>query len=45
MRLKRPFRASLDQVRIGRHGEEAVIEYVEPGMWTTHLKVGRRFRR
>lgn len=34
MRLKRPYVASLDQVRIGRHGDEAVIAYVEPGVWT-----------
>lgn len=40
MRPKRPYRASLDQVRISRHGEEAVVEYAEPGVWTTHLKLG-----
>lgn len=40
MRLKRPYAAQLDQVRIGRYGDEAVIEYVEPGVWTTHLKLG-----
>lgn len=40
MRLKHPYRASLDEIRISRHGEEAVIEYVEPGFWTTHLRLG-----
>lgn len=40
MRLKRPYVASLGDVRIDRHGDEAVIEYVEPDVWTTHLKLG-----
>jgi hypothetical protein len=38
--MKRPYVASLDQVRISRSGDEAVIEYAEPGVWTTHLKLG-----
>ena len=45
MRLKRPPRASLDEVRISRHGDDAVIEYVEPGFWTTHLKLGPEVQR
>lgn len=40
MRLKRPYVASVDQVRISREADEAVIEYVEPGFWTTHFRHG-----
>jgi hypothetical protein len=40
MRLKRPYVASLDQVRITREADTAVIEYAEPGVWITHLKLG-----
>jgi len=40
VRLKRPHPASLDEVRISRLGEDALIEYVEPGFWTTHLRLG-----
>jgi hypothetical protein len=41
MRLKRPYVASLDQVRITHEGEVAVIEYAEPRIWTTHFNLGR----
>ena len=44
MRLKRPYIASLEQVRISREGDTAVIEYVEPGFWTTHFKLGPEVR-
>jgi hypothetical protein len=40
LRLKRPHVASLNQVRISREEDGAVIEYVEPGFWTTHFKLG-----
>lgn len=40
MRLKRPYVASLDQVRITREDDAAVIEYAEPGVCTTHFKLG-----
>lgn len=40
MRLKRPYVATLDQVRITRAADEAVIEYAEAGVWTTHFKLG-----
>ncbi|MBN1944654.1 MAG: hypothetical protein JW797_03215 [Bradymonadales bacterium] len=40
MRPKRPFVASLDQVKITRVGEEAIIEYADPGVWTTHFRMG-----
>jgi hypothetical protein len=40
MRLKRPYVATLDQVRITREADGAVIEYAEEGVWTTHFKLG-----
>lgn len=40
MRLKRPYVASLDQVRITREPDGAVIEYAETGVWKTHFKLG-----
>lgn len=41
-RPKRPFVASLDQVRILRHpdGETAIIAYAEDGVQTTNLRIG-----
>lgn len=44
MRLKRPYIASLDQVRISREDDGAIIEYVEPGIVTTHFKLGPAVR-
>jgi len=40
MPRKRPFKASLDQVRIARTGDTAVIEYADPNVWTTHFQLG-----
>ena len=40
MRLKHPYVATLDQVRITRGEDEAVIEYADPGVYVTHLKLG-----
>jgi hypothetical protein len=40
LRFKRPEVASLAQVRISRVEDVAVIEYVEPGFWTTHFRLG-----
>lgn len=40
MRLKRPFVASLADVRISRDRDAALIEYVEPGYSATHLTLG-----
>jgi hypothetical protein len=40
MKLKRPYVATLDQVRITSGEEEAIIEYREPDVSTTHLKLG-----
>lgn len=37
---KPPFVASVDQVRITRDGDTAIIEYADPSVATTHLKVG-----
>lgn len=40
MKLKRPYVATLDQVRIARGEDEAIIEYKEPGVSATHLRLG-----
>lgn len=40
MRMKRPHLASLDQVRITREGDAAVIEYADPTVATTHFTLG-----
>ncbi len=40
LRLKRPHIATLDQVRISREKDGAVIEFVEPGFRTTHFRLG-----
>jgi hypothetical protein len=40
MRRKRRYVASLDQVRITREKDGAVIEYAEEGVATTHFGIG-----
>ncbi|MBI3768364.1 MAG: hypothetical protein HY271_07680 [Deltaproteobacteria bacterium] len=45
MRRKRPHVASLDEVRITRHGDEAIIEYADEKVWTAHLKLGPAVQR
>ncbi len=40
MRMKKPYIATLDQVKITRQGEYGIIEYIEPNVSTTHLKIG-----
>ena len=40
MRTKRPRIARLDQVRISRDGEDAIIEFLDPAIATTHLRIG-----
>ena len=40
MRKKRPRPGSLDQVRITREGETAVIEYADPSVRVVNLQVG-----
>lgn len=37
---KRPFVASIDQIRITRQGDTAIIEYADDTVATTHLKMG-----
>jgi hypothetical protein len=44
-RKKRPRLARLDQVRISRSGEEAVIEFLDPAVATTHLRIGPQVQR
>jgi hypothetical protein len=38
--LKRPYVATLDQLRITRKGDTAVIEYAEDSVWVTNLQIG-----
>jgi hypothetical protein len=40
MRLKRPHVAPLDEVTITRNGDEAIIEYADQRIGTTHFRVG-----
>lgn len=40
MRIKKPYIATLDQVRISRQGESGVIEYREPNVSSVQLKIG-----
>ena len=40
MRFKRPYIATLDEVIITKQGETAIIEYKEPSIYTTQLKLG-----
>jgi hypothetical protein len=37
---KRPYVASAEQVRITRNGDDAIIEYADESVATTHLKMG-----
>ena len=37
---KRPYVASADQIRITRKGDDAIFEYADDSIATTHLKVG-----
>lgn len=38
--MKRPYRATLDQVRVTRDGGTAILEYAEPGVSTVHFQIG-----
>jgi len=40
MRIKKPRRASPDEVRTSRRGEEAIIAFADPTISTTHLRIG-----
>ncbi len=44
MRKKRPCITTLDEVRIKREGEHAVIEYNDSTISTVHLKIGEKIR-
>lgn len=45
MRMKKPYIATFDQVKISRQGEYGIIEYIEPNVSTTHLKIGPEVQR
>jgi hypothetical protein len=40
MRLKKPIRALIDQVRITREGNDAIIDYADAGISGTRLTIG-----
>ena len=40
MRMKKPRRASMDEVKIAREGEDAIIENADPTVSVMHLKIG-----
>jgi hypothetical protein len=40
MRLRKPTRATIDQVRITREGNGAIIDYAEAGRARTRLTIG-----
>ena len=40
MRTKKPRRASMDEVKISRDGDSAIIEVADQTISTTHLKIG-----
>lgn len=44
MRLRKPIVASLDQVKIRREGEYAVIEYADSSIATVHIKIGPQIK-
>ncbi len=44
MRSKKPIRARIDQVRITRDGEDAIVEYVDPGISGVRLTIGPAIR-
>lgn len=45
MRMKKPYIVTLNQVRISRQGEYGIIEYIEPDVFTTNLKIGPQVSR
>jgi hypothetical protein len=38
---RRPHRASPDEIKISRDGDDAIIAYADPNVATTHFRVGR----
>lgn len=45
MRKKKPRVATLNEVAISREGEDAIIEFHDPAISTTHLKIGTGIER
>ena len=44
MLSKKPVHASIDQVRITRDGDGAIIEHVDPGISNVRLTIGPQIR-
>ena len=44
-RKKRPRIARLDQVRISREGEDAISDFFDPAIATTHLRIGSQVQK
>ena len=44
MRSKKPIRARIDQVHITRDGDDAIVEYVDPGISNARLTIGPAIR-
>jgi hypothetical protein len=44
MRMKKPYVARLDQVRISRQDEYGIIVYIEPNVSSVNLKIGPQIR-
>ena len=44
MRKKKPVHALIDQVRITRDDNDAIIEYADPEISGTRLTIGRKLR-
>ena len=40
MRTKKPRRASIDEIRVSRDGETAIIEYADQDIAVVHLRIG-----
>ena len=40
MRLKKPMRVSIEQVRITREGNNAIVDHADPGISGAHLAIG-----
>jgi hypothetical protein len=44
MRLKKPIHALIDQVRITRDGNDAIIDYADPEISGTRLTIGSQIK-
>ena len=45
MRKKKPRTAKLDEVRVSKDGPDALIEFLDPDVSTTHSTLGLRSRK